>query len=55
MQISGHGYFVCTTYEATAISSYIPSIFIWFSTFEMDNSVDKSADTFLSLGNLRGQ
>jgi len=53
--ISGHVYFVCTTYVATAISSYTPSIIAWFYTFEMDNSVDKNADAFLSLGNIRGQ
>jgi hypothetical protein len=50
MQIAGYAYFVCTTYVATAISSDIPSIFVWFYMFEMDyHSVDKS-DAFLSLG-----
>jgi hypothetical protein len=53
--ISGHVYFVCTTYVATAISYYLPSIFLWFYTFEMDTSVDKSADDFLSLENRSGQ
>ena len=53
--ISGHVYFVCTTYVATAIAHYMPSIFVLFYTFEMDNRVDKSADAFLSLGNIRRQ
>ena len=53
--ISGHVYFVCTTYVATAISYYFPSIFVWFYTFEIDTIVAKSADDFLSLENIRGQ
>lgn len=53
--ISGHVYFVCTTYVETAISYYMPFMFVWFYTFEMDNSVDKSADAFLSLRNIRLQ
>jgi hypothetical protein len=47
--ISGHVYFVCTTYVATAISYYMPSIFVWFYTF------DKNADNVLSLENRSGQ
>ena len=39
--IPGHVYFMCTTYLATAISLYMASIFVWFYTFEMDNSFDK--------------
>ena len=52
---SSYVYFVCTTYVATGISYYMPSIFVWFYTFEMDNSVDKNADAFLSFGNIRRQ